>query len=141
MRNRTRTSSRGGLISGINITPFTDVVLVLLVIFMIATPLIIQSGMKVNLPATSSAESQPEKSIVITSDSAGAVYLGKERIMIDDMRARLARQIASSPNAAVIVMGDRGIRYDTVIRVLDIARSSGARRLALGVEVRKDMTP
>ncbi|HVO39190.1 MAG TPA: biopolymer transporter ExbD [Spirochaetia bacterium] len=136
-----RSRHSNGLMAGINITPFTDVVLVLLVIFMIATPLIIQSGMKVNLPATSSAESQPEKSIVITIDSSGAVYLGKERVMIDDVRPRLTRQIASSPNAAVIVMGDRGIRYDTVIRVLDIARSSGARRLALGVEVRKDLTP
>jgi len=136
-----RSRHSNGLLAGINITPFTDVVLVLLVIFMIATPLIIQSGMKVNLPATSSAESQTEKSIVITIDSAGAVYLGKQRVMIDEIRPRLTRQIASSPNAAVIVMGDRGIRYDTVIRVLDIARSSGARRLALGVEVRKDLTP
>ena len=127
--------------SGINITPFTDVVLVLLVIFMIATPLIIQSGMKVNLPATSTAEAQPEKSIVISIDSAGALYLGKDRIMLDEMRPRLSRMLASSPGAAVVVMADRGIRYDAVIRVLDIAKASGARRLSLGVEVRKDLMP
>ena len=127
--------------SGINITPFTDVVLVLLVIFMIATPLIIQSGMKVNLPATATAEAQPEKSIVISIDSAGALYLGKDRIMLDEMRQRLSRMLAGSPGAAVVVLADRGIRYDAVIRVLDIAKASGARRLSLGVEVRKDLMP
>ncbi len=125
--------------AGINITPFTDVVLVLLVIFMIATPLIIQSGMRVNLPATSTAEAQPEKSIVITIDSSGALYLGKERVMLDELRQKLTGMLARAPGSPVVVMGDRGIRYDVVIRVLDIAKSSGARRMSLGVEVRRDL--
>ncbi len=127
--------------AGINITPFTDVVLVLLVIFMIATPLIIQSGMRVNLPATSTAESQPEKSIVVSVDAAGQVYLGKQRVMFDELRQRLTAMLARQPGSPVVVMADRGIRYDIVIRVLDIARASGARRMSLGVEVRKDLTP
>jgi len=134
-------SRHNGLMAGINITPFTDVVLVLLVIFMIATPLIIQSGMRVNLPATSTAESQPEKSIVVTIDSAGQVYLGKERVMYDGLRQRLSGMLARQPGSPIVVMADRGIRYDIVIRVLDIARASGARRMSLGVEVRKDLTP
>ena len=139
MRNpRTR---HNGLMAGINITPFTDVVLVLLVIFMIATPLIIQSGMRVNLPATSTAEAQPEKSIRITIDSTGAVYLGKDRVMYDELRQRLSRILAQQPGSPVVVMGDRGLRYDLVIRVLDIARAGGARRMSLGVEVRNDLTP
>ena len=127
--------------AGINITPFTDVVLVLLVIFMIATPLIIQSGMRVNLPATSTAESQPEKSIAISIDASGAVYLGKDRVMLDELRQRLSGMLAKAPGSPVVVMGDRGLRYDIVIRVLDIARSAGARRLSLGVEVRTDLNP
>jgi len=127
--------------AGINITPFTDVVLVLLVIFMIATPLIIQSGMRVNLPATSAAEAQPEKSIVISIDAAGGVYLGKDRVSFNDLRDRLSATLARQPGSPVVVMGDRGLRYDIVVRVLDIARASGARRLSLGVEVRKDLVP
>ena len=127
--------------AGINITPFTDVVLVLLVIFMIATPLIIQSGMRVNLPATSAAESQPEKSIVVTIDASGQVYLGKERVMYDELRQKLSGMLARAPGSPIVVMADRGIRYDIVIRVLDIARASGARRMSLGVEVRRDLNP
>ncbi len=134
-------SRRNGLMAGINITPFTDVVLVLLVIFMIATPLIIQSGMRVNLPASSSAESQPQKSIVVSVDATGQVYLAKERVGLDGLRQRLTALLARSPGSPVVVMADRGIRYDIVIRVLDIARVSGARRMSLGVEVRKDLTP
>jgi biopolymer transport protein TolR len=127
--------------AGINITPFTDVVLVLLVIFMIATPLIIQSGMRVNLPATATAEAQPEKSIAISIDASGAVYLGKDRVALGELRPRLTALLARQPGSPVVVMGDRGLRYDIVIRVLDIARSAGARRLSLGVEVRKDLSP
>jgi len=126
--------------AGINITPFTDVVLVLLVIFMIATPLIIQSGMRVNLPATSAAEAQPERSIAVFIDAAGAVYIGKDRVALGDLRPRLSALLARQPGSPVVVMGDRGLRYDIVIRVLDIARSAGARRLSLGVEVRTDLT-
>jgi len=134
-------SRHNGLMAGINITPFTDVVLVLLVIFMIATPLIIQSGMRVNLPATSAAESQPEKSIVVTIDASGQVYLGKERVMYDELRQKLSGMLARAPGSPIVVMADRGIRYDIVIRVLDIARASGARRMSLGVEVRRDLNP
>jgi len=125
--------------AGINITPFTDVVLVLLVIFMIATPLIIQSGMRVNLPATTTAEAQPEKSIVVSIDSSGALYLGKQKVSLDELREQLTATLARQPGSPVVVMGDRGIRYDLVIRVLDIAKTSGARRMSLGVEVRKDL--
>jgi len=132
---------QNGLMAGINITPFTDVVLVLLVIFMIATPLIIQSGMRVNLPATSAAEAQPEKSIAIYIDASGSVYLGKDRVVLGELRQRLSSMIEKAPGSPVVVMGDRGLRYDIIIRVLDIARTAGARRLSLGVDVKKDLNP
>jgi biopolymer transport protein TolR len=140
MRNP-RSRRNNGLMAGINITPFTDVVLVLLVIFMIATPLIIQSGLRVNLPATATAQSQPERSITVSVDASGAVYLGKERVALGDLRPRLSALLARQPGSPVVVLGDRGLRYDIIVRVLDIARAAGARRLSLGVEVRKDLTP
>jgi biopolymer transport protein ExbD len=125
------------MISGINITPFTDVVLVLLIIFMIATPLLIRSEIKVNLPQTSSADAAPQKTLIITIDSAGSVYVDGVRAALGDLRARLAATLAKRPGAPVIIMGDRDVRYDLVVRVLEIAKSTGVGKLSLAVQVKK----
>jgi biopolymer transport protein TolR len=129
--------SRGGVIAGINITPFTDVVLVLLVIFMIATPLLIRSEIKVNLPRTSTADAAAEKNLVVTIDAAGNVYLDGTRVAVADLAKNLTSTLAKRPNAPVIIMGDKDVRYDLVVRVLEIAKSVGVNRLSLAVEVKK----
>jgi len=125
------------MISGINITPFTDVVLVLLIIFMIATPLLIRSEIKVNLPQASSADAAPQKTLIITIDSAGAVYVDGARTALGDLRTGLTGTLAKRPGAPVIIMGDRDVRYDLVVRVLEIAKSCGVGKLSLAVQVKK----
>jgi biopolymer transport protein ExbD len=135
MRGRTRV--RAGLIAGINITPLTDVVLVLLVIFMIATPLLIRSEIKVNLPRTAAADAAAQKSIVVTIDSAGNVYVDGARVALAQLSPTLTATLGKRPNAPVIIMGDRDVRYDLVVRVLEIARTSGVNKLSLAVEVKK----
>ncbi len=134
---RTYRHRRRELFEGINITPFTDVVLVLLIIFMIATPLLIRSEIKVNLPRTSNAEAAPQKTLVITIDAAGGVYVEGARTALANLRPGLVAALAKRPGSPVIIMGDRDVRYDLVIRVLEIARSAGVNRLSLAVEVRK----
>ena len=134
---RNSREKRNALIAGINITPFTDVVLVLLVIFMIATPLLIRSEIKVNLPRTSSAEAAPQKNLVITIDTAGALYVDGARVAIGDLKSNLAATLAKRPGSPVIIMGDRDVRYDLVVRVLEIAKSCGVARLSLAVQIKK----
>jgi biopolymer transport protein TolR len=134
---RERGRARAGLIAGINITPFTDVVLVLLVIFMIATPLLIRSEIKVNLPRTTAADTAVPRNIVITIDSAGNVYVDGVRAPINQLAAGLSASLARRPGSPVIIMGDREVRYDLVVRVLEIARASGVAKLSLAVEVKK----
>ena len=135
MRERGR--ARAGLIAGINITPFTDVVLVLLVIFMIATPLLIRSEIKVNLPRTAAADTAVPRNIVITIDSAGNVYVDGVRSPVGRLAAALSTSLARRPGSPVIIMGDREVRYDLVVQVLEIARASGVAKLSLAVEVKK----
>jgi len=136
-RSGVRTRVRAGLIAGINITPLTDVVLVLLVIFMIATPLLIRSEIKVNLPRTAAADAAAQKSIVVTIDSAGNVYVDGARTALAQLSPTLTAALGKRPNAPVIIMGDRDVRYDLVVRVLEIARTSGVNKLSLAVEVKK----
>ena len=121
----------------INITPFTDVVLVLLIIFMITTPIIMQSGIKVNLPKASNAESVSDKNLVVLIDSKGDVYVEKRKLDIDNLQNEIAALLSIRPGAAVIIKGDKEVKYDTVIQVLDAAKLSGAKKFALGVEVKK----
>jgi len=135
MRERNRV--RAGLIAGINITPLTDVVLVLLVIFMIATPLLMRSEIKVNLPRTAAADAAAQKNIVVTIDSAGNVYVDGGRVALAQLAPTLSATLGKRPNSPVIIMGDRDVRYDLVVRVLEIARTSGVNKLSLAVEVKK----
>jgi biopolymer transport protein ExbD len=122
------------MISGINITPFTDVVLVLLIIFMIATPLLIRSEIKVNLPQASSADAAPQKTLNITIQSDGSLYVDDVRTAIGDLRARLTAVLAKRPGSPVIIMGDREVPYALVVRVLEIAKSTGVGKLSLAVQ-------
>ena len=135
MRRQSR--ARAGLIAGINITPLTDVVLVLLVIFMIATPLLIRSEIKVNLPRTAAADTAAQKTIVVTIDAAGNVYVDGSRVAMETLAPALSSTLKKRPNAPVIVMGDKDVRYDLVVRVLEIARTSGVGKLSLAVQVKK----
>ena len=125
------------MITGINVTPLTDIALTLLLIFMVATPLLIQSGLKVTLPRTATADAGAEKTIMITIDQAGSVYLEKDQVQIADLKARLLSVVGARPSSPVIIMGDKDVKYDTVVRVLETVKSAGVSRVSLGVEVKK----
>ena len=120
----------------INITPFTDVVLVLLIIFMIATPFIYQSSMKVNLPQGSTND-ELNKDIIITINSREDVYLDDTKLDLDTLRNRLMVMVGNEPHISVIVNGDKNVRYDSVMQVLDVLKQSGVRNQALGIELRR----
>jgi len=121
----------------INITPFTDVVLVLLIIFMITTPLIVQSGIKVKLPEAVTIETQSGKNISVNITSDGKIYLQNRAVNLIDLKYEITAQIASKPDTVVVINADKQVRYDSVISVLDILKQSGAKRLALSTEYKK----
>jgi biopolymer transport protein ExbD len=135
--NRNRHVKKASLMAEINITPFTDVVLVLLIIFMVTTPLILQSGIKVQLPKASSAEAESAKNVVITIDPAGGIYIEKRRLDISQLRAELEARLTNRPDSAVIIRGDKEVKYDAVIQVIDTAKLAGVKKFALSVEIKK----
>jgi biopolymer transport protein TolR len=133
MKRRIRKSK---LIAEINITPFTDVVLVLLIIFMIATPFIYQSSMKVQLPQSSTSE-ETSRDIIITINAQGDVFLEEARVDLDTLKYKLEAMMRSKSDASVIVNGDKNVRYDSVIQVMDVLTRSGVRNPGLGIELKK----
>src|SRR5512139_2244555 len=107
------------LMAEINITPFTDVVLVLLIIFMIATPFIYQSSTKVQLPKASASQ-ETSKDVVVVINAQGEVFLDDAKVALDTLKYKLSRKVKEKPNLSVIVNGDRNVRYDSVIGVIDV---------------------
>ena len=128
---------RGRFISEINITPFTDVVLVLLIIFMITTPLFVQSGIKINLPKADAVDNEQDKNITITIAPDGKILVSNRELSILELNDEITAKIVNNPDLVVIINADKQVQYNEVITVLDIAKKAGVKRLALGVETKK----
>lgn len=122
------------IMADINITPLTDVVMVLLVIFMVTTPLMMQEALKIKLPTATTAEPQVEQTTTVTVTSDGNIYLNKAQVSLDDLKGLLTSRMASSPDKTVVIKADKGIMYGLVVNVLDIAKESGALKLAIATE-------
>ncbi len=136
-----RKSRKQRLVSEINITPFTDVILVLLVIFMITTPLLSQ-GVKVELPqaAAEALTSESEEPIIISVDKEGLYYLNvsntPERAMPPQ---QLATQVAAYVKIAtdkqqkrlVLVKGDQQVAYEKVVTVMALLTQAGVKQVGL----------
>ena len=120
----------------INITPFTDVVLVLLIIFMIATPFIYQSSMKVQLPQGSSSE-ETSRDIIITINAQGDVFLEDTKIELGTLRHKVMTMVRNKADVFVIVNGDKNARYDSVMQVMDVLTQAGVKNPGLGIEIKR----
>jgi biopolymer transport protein ExbD len=133
MKRRMRKSK---LMSEINITPFTDVVLVLLIIFMIATPFIYQSSMRVQLPQASKTE-ETSRDIIITINAHGDIFLEEARVDLETLKYKMMAMMRRRSNASVIINGDKNVRYNSVIQVMDVLTQSGVKNPGLGIELKK----
>ncbi|MBI5888570.1 MAG: biopolymer transporter ExbD [Deltaproteobacteria bacterium] len=136
----------GRLMSEINITPLTDVMLVLLVIFMVTTPLIMIESFKVKLPKAVSAGAEPGKGVVIEIGEGGNISInGKASSRVEpSQRAALYDAIksalANSPEKTVVIKADTNVRHGLVVEVLDTAKLAGAAKLSIAVERKKKQT-
>ena len=126
--------------SEINVTPFVDVMLVLLIIFMVAAPLL-TGGVQVELPQAKGRQLESNKEpLVVSVTRSGQVYLGQEEknpMTLDELAAKLAA-IAKNPNGAedpVFVRGDKAVEYGHVARVMARLKESGFRKISLVTEV------
>jgi len=125
-------SRKQRLVADINITPFTDVILVLLVIFMITTPLISQTNIKVNLPNAKSVVSaggarQAQADITITRE--GTVYLDGKLVTRKELREQVKIMHSNNPDLIVTVSSDRFVRFQEIVDVLDPLTELGITKL------------
>ena len=129
-------------ISQINITPFVDVLLVLLVIFMVTANMIVNKGMKVEFPEVSTSEQLPkETSFNITVSKDGVIYFDKEIVTIEALKARGKAAKDAGDKIQVTLSADKGAVYDYVVQVMDALRSVGIVDFGLQLEPRQGGAP
>ena len=120
-------------LSEINIVPFVDVVLVLLIIFMITAP-ILQSGIEVDLPKTATVKEITEDRLVVTIDKAQTIYLGNEPVNIHELGKKIHSQMKDQQHEAVFLRCDKTVAFGAFAKVVDALRVSGITNISVVTE-------
>ena len=126
-----RKRRRSRPMSEINVTPFVDVMLVLLIVFMVSAPLL-TSGVPVDLPEAQAKPLAIEKEpITITVDPEGRIFLQESEIEIDGLVEKLSAVATEGPDERIYVRGDKTASYGTIMRVMGIINGAGYRHIGL----------
>ncbi len=122
------------LLSEINVTPFIDVMLVLLIIFMVAAPLMMV-GVPLKLPKTAAQTiSQPHKPVVVSLDKDGHLFVGQEETQLDQLSGKLSALVKGDSELVVYVRADQSIDYGRIMDLLGKVGAGGVARLSLVAE-------
>lgn len=132
MQGPKRKSQIGSSLSDINITPFVDVVLVLLIIFMITAP-VLQSGIEVELPKTKTVKAISEERLVVTIDRTQRLYLGNELVNINHLNELLHARMPAGQQS-VFVRCDESVPFGTFATVMDTIRQAGIENISVVTE-------
>jgi biopolymer transport protein ExbD len=119
----------------INVTNLVDVMLVLLIIFILIAP-VIEQGISVDLPKISDQKMKLPESVTVSIGKAGEIFLGKELVSLEELKARLSEVAQQAPETSVIVRADKEIQYDAVVQVLDQVRSAGLTKLGMATQIK-----
>lgn len=121
------------LMAEINVTPFVDVMLVLLIIFMVTAPMMVE-GLNVNLPQATSEplpSSEEEPHLVVSIDTAQDVFINDFKVSIDFLREKLSKVLETRTNRAVFIKADKDISYGVVVRVMSEVKAAGVEKLGM----------
>ena len=118
-------------ISEINVTPFVDVMLVLLIIFMVTAPLL-TAGIKVNLPeSTSILKNEKNDPVTVTINSKGEIFLQKKKISADGLIKKLKALKSQNKDLKIYIKGDKKLNYGKVMDLMSFINKSGFKKVAL----------
>jgi biopolymer transport protein TolR len=130
--------------SEINVTPMVDVMLVLLIIFMVVTPML-QKGISVDMAKVNNPEQMPdadkEDALLVSITRDGTIFFGSERTTVDNLTEKVKDRLANKADKRVYVKADMRARYGGVVQVVDAVRAAGVDDLGLLTDQRKTNTP
>ena len=121
-------------ISAINIIPFVDIALVLLIIFLLTANIIARASIPVDLPQAANGSRVVDKTLNVVVTSDGTLALDGKAVSKAELRAAAESAHQEDPKVRVVIAGDRSVRYDAVIGVIDLVKQAGISTFALNVE-------
>ena len=124
------------IMAEINMIPFIDVSLVLLIIFMIMTPFLVRSQLKINLPGTKKVDPEltRKQTVQVQVDRVGTAYLNGLPVAPDLLESRLRQLLTDPEHQPVVVEADKDVPFQHVVTVMDVAKRIGAAKLAVCVK-------
>ena len=122
------------LISDINITPFVDIILVVLIIFMVTASTIANSSIKVNLPDAATGEGTENISLGLTLKASGELLLDGKPVSQAELKSAIAVAKADSDEVVCLIAADREVSHGRVVWLIDLVKSEGVARFALNIE-------
>jgi len=121
-------------ITGINITPLVDIILVLLIIFMVTATFIAAPSIKVELPRATTGEPTPISNIAVVIDAGGELYLNGKPVTSEDLVGFIREEKRAGKQLNAIIGADRMVYHGRVIRIIDLLKREGVGKFAINVE-------
>ncbi|MHC1788000.1 ExbD/TolR family protein [Solidesulfovibrio sp.] len=132
-----QTGGKGGYLADVNVTPFVDVMLVLLIIFMVTAPMMTQ-GLEVDLPQTRAVSVLPKEneSLVLTIKADSSIFLDKYQVELGDLEGQVKR-LVTDQKKQLFLRADQAVSYGVVVRVMGIIKAAGVDKLGVVAEDEK----
>ena len=123
-----------GPLASINIIPFVDIVLVLLIIFMLTSIAIVRASMVVNLPKAATGGARVESTVNIVCNKDGSLMLNGARTTVEEIGSFVKRESTTNPKLQAVIAADKGVEYGHVVDLIDLVKRNGVSAFALDVE-------
>jgi len=124
----------GDTVTGINVTPMVDIMLVLLIIFMVTSTFVTEQAFKVSLPKVASKENSPTPAITVSLGAKGEIHVMKKATDLDGLRRQMETELVADPGLKVVVKADQGLEYAKLAGVLDAIKFAGVQKVGLSMD-------
>ena len=137
MASKMSSSDNESPISEINVTPFVDIILVVLIIFMVTTPIIMKPSINVNLPKAVSGDETAASPLSIGISANGAIFLNGKSTSVEDLKNVATQMSKDKPDSQAVISADKDVPHGKVIAVIDAIKSGGIHKFAISIDKAK----
>lgn len=120
-------------ISEINVTPFVDIILVVLIIFMVTTPIIMNPSVQINLPKAASGDETVPSQLNVSIDKDGECFVNGKKSSVEELSVETKTQVGKNPEIQAIVSADSAVSHGRVIEVIDAIKTAGVTKFAISI--------